>query len=115
MQAACLFPSAGSCAKGTRRHSRMLLSVPMMVHHLVPGGVRFTHGISLDVSEGGVGALVEGSLQVGDTVELDLKLPDFELNVAGIVRHTSSLRSGFEFLGLTGEERQRIAGVVASA
>ena len=45
----------GHPAKAVQRHPRILFSTPIMLHHLVPGGVRFTNGISLDISEGGLG------------------------------------------------------------
>lgn len=110
------FPiSPANHAHGSRRHARMLLSVPVKLHHLVPGGVRFTHGISLDISTGGLGALVEGGLRVGETVSVELEWSDYELKAVAIVRHSSSLRSGFEFLGLTPEERDRIASLVGRA
>ena len=104
-----------NCAQGSQRHPRLLFSVPVMLHHLVPGGVRFTRGITLDISEGGLGALVQSGLRVGETVSLELALPDSDLKAVAIVRHSSSLRSGFEFLGLTPEERQHIANLVGSA
>ena len=108
--------SETDCPAGAaRRHPRLLYSTPLTLHHLATGGVRSSHGISLDISESGIGALVESSLQVGDTVELDVKLQDSDLNLVAIVRHSSSLRSGFEFLGLTLEERQRLARLVARA
>jgi c-di-GMP-binding flagellar brake protein YcgR len=78
------------------------------------GGIRSSHGVSLDISEGGLGALVESKLAVGDTVGIELNLQEYDLNAVGIVRYTSSLRSGFEFLGLTEEERQHIASLVKS-
>ena len=110
------FPmSPTNCAKETQLHPRRLFSVPVMMHHLVPGGVRFTHGITLDISEGGLGALVQNGLRVGETVSLELALPDYDLKAVAIVRHSSSSRSGFEFLGLTPEERDRIASLVGSA
>jgi len=108
--------SEQNCPAGAvRRHPRLLYSIPLTLHHLAMGGIRTSHGISLDISEGGVGALVEGSLQVGDTVALDVRLPESDLNLVAIVRHSSNLRSGFEFLGLTLEERQRLARLIAKA
>jgi hypothetical protein len=98
-----------------RRHPRLLYSIPLTLHHLCAGGVRSSRGISLDISESGLGALVESRLQVGDTVEIDLILRDRELNAVAIVRHTSSARSGFEFLGLTPDERAHLASIVGSA
>src|SRR5215475_11003074 len=95
-----------------RLHPRVLFSVPIRLRHLGAGGVKTAHGITLDLSESGMGALVEGSLHIGETVALELTLPDCELRAVAIVRHSSAVRSGFEFLGLTSDERLRIANVV---
>src|SRR5689334_2933623 len=91
-----------------RRHPRALFSVPITLHYLSPGGVRTTRGISLDLGEGGLGAIVQGDLHVGDTVAIDLQLGEQLLTTVAIVRHNSSVRSGFEFLGLAPEERLQI-------
>lgn len=102
-------------ARAVQRHPRVLYSIPLTLHHLAAGGVRSSRGISLDISESGLGALVEGRLEVSDIVAIELTLPGSQLNAVAIVRHTSSDRSGFEFLGLTPDERQRIAGMVGNA
>ena len=94
-----------------RRHPRTLFSVPLTLHHLMPGGVCAAHGISLDSSAGGGGALVQGGLRVGETVSIDLPLPEGTLKTVAIVRHTSHVSSGFEFVGLTPEERQQIVSI----
>jgi hypothetical protein len=65
--------------------------------------------MSVDISEGGMGAIVQDDLRVGETVKIDLPLPGGALTMVAIVRHTSSSRSGLEFLGLTPEERLRIS------
>jgi c-di-GMP-binding flagellar brake protein YcgR len=95
-----------------RRHRRSLYSVPIKLHCLMPGGVLTSRGISLDISEGGIGALVQSELMVGEAVEIDLQLPQCALCTVAIVRHTARARSGFEFLGLTPEERRQIARVM---
>jgi len=92
-----------------RRHPRLLLSVPIVLRHLTKTGIDTTRGITLDVSEGGLGALVQGSLSMGETVEIDLRLREHPLKTVAIVRQTCSTRSGFEFLGLTEQERQLLA------
>lgn len=109
-----LLPPRNS-ARGTQRYARMVFSTPITVRHLTAGGVRSSRGISLDISEGGIGALVEATLGVGDTVEIELALSGCDLIVVGIVRHWSITRSGFEFLGLTPDERERIASLVGNA
>jgi c-di-GMP-binding flagellar brake protein YcgR len=97
-----------------RRHHRVLYGAPIRLHCLMPGGVRTCRGIALDISEGGMGALVQNNLMVGEAVEIDLQLPRSSLSAVAIVRHASTGRSGFEFLGLTPEERQQIASVMSS-
>lgn len=96
-----------------RRHPRALFSIPITMRHLVNGGVHTGRGITLDLSESGMGALVEGGLHIGDTLTVELTLPDCKLRASAIVRHSSSVRSGFEFLGLTMEERLHIANVIS--
>lgn len=95
-------PQAGG---PVRRHPRVLFGAPISLRYLMAGGVRTTRGVSLDLSEGGIGSLVEAALQVGDAVMIELELPGGKLGLAAIVRHTSALCSGFEFLGLTPEDR----------
>ena len=107
--------SPKNSTRPTQRHPRVLLSVPVMLQHLVGGGVRFTHGISLDISQGGLGALIESGLRVGETVTLEFGLPKCDLKAVAIVRHSSSARCGFEFLGLTSDEKQHIAKLVGTA
>ena len=54
--------------------NRNLFSQPISVRHLCRGGVRTTRGIRLDLGQGGVGAIVQGGVLVGDTVAIDLRL-----------------------------------------
>jgi hypothetical protein len=98
-----------------RRHARILFSVPITVRHLCRGGVRATHGISLDLGEGGLGAIVQGDVYVGETVAIDLPLSEQLLTTVAIVRHSSKVSSGFEFVGLTPEERLQITNVVGQS
>lgn len=55
-----------------RRHNRNLFSLPISVRHLCRSGVRTIQGIRLDLGEGGLGAIVQGSVLIGDTVAIDL-------------------------------------------
>lgn len=98
-----------------RRHPRILFSIPITLRHLCGGGVKSMHGISLDLGEGGLGAIVQEDVRVGETVSIDFRLVDQPVTTVAIVRHTSSVRSGFEFVGLTLEERAQIANVVAQS
>jgi len=92
-----------------RRHARYLFSVPLAVRYLMPGGFRITRGMSVDISEGGISAIVEADLQIGETVGIDIPLKSGQLNTVAILRYHTSSRAGFEFLGLTMDERRQIA------
>jgi len=95
-----------------RQHPRILFSIPITLRHLCGGGVRSTQGISLDLGEGGLGAMMQSQVYVGETVAIDFRLNDQLVTAVAIVRHTSNVRSGFEFVGLTTEERLQIANMI---
>jgi hypothetical protein len=105
-------PFATHSAIASRQHPRAPFSVPITLHHLSMGGIRSTRGISLDIGEGGLGALTEGALHVGETVAIDFRLSDQPITTVAIVRHTCSVCSSFEFVGLTPEERSQIGNIV---
>jgi hypothetical protein len=92
-----------------QRYPRALFSVPLTLRHLASGGIQSSPGISLDISEGGLGAIVHGGLRVGEMVEIDVRTPAFSLSAVAIVRYTTHVRSGFEFVGMTPEEREHIS------
>ena len=95
-----------------RQYPRILFSTPITLRHLCGGGVRSTHGISLDLGEGGLGAILQGEVYLGETVAIDFRLSDQAVTTVAIVRHTSSVSSGFEFVGLTPEERLQITTMI---
>jgi hypothetical protein len=103
---------SGANVPPARRHPRAMFSVPITLRHLMKGGLRTTQGISLDIATGGLGALVQGDLQIGETVEIDLCICERQLSTIAIVRHTSGIQSGFEFFGLTPDERTQITSVI---
>jgi len=106
---------ADSEPRPLQRYPRTLFSVPVRFQSLMPGGIRSSRGTTLDISEGGLGAMVCRELRVGEMVEIDVPIADATLSIVAIVRHTSSLRSGFEFVGLTPEERLQITSAIGHA
>jgi len=70
-------------------------------------------GMTLDLSQGGFGALVNRKLSPGETLEVELALSNSNLRLIAIVRYCSSFGCGLEFLGLTPEECSVIAEVTA--
>src|SRR5438045_5524294 len=84
---------------GKRRHPRYLLSVPITVYRHSAGGPLLTaHGLSIDISRGGVGVVVCGPPEVEETILINVQLLEAAFEVLAIVRHSNNTRSGFEFL-----------------
>ncbi len=106
---------SGSSTVSTRRHSRSLFSVPFELRPLAAQEPSPLHAISLDISESGLGALVQGNLNVGESVRVDLPLGDKIIRIVAVVRHTSALRSGFEFMRLSKRDREQITRLVGTA
>src|SRR6202163_3295087 len=67
-------------------------------------------GRCTDISEAGVGAVVAGELSAGLQVAVELRLPNVGVAVRAraLVRYQSRLRCGFEFVGLSVEQRELI-------
>jgi TonB family protein len=67
-------------------------------------------GRCTDISEAGVGAVVPGELAAGLQVAVELRLPNVGVPVRAraLVRYQSRLRCGFEFVGLSVEQREMI-------
>jgi hypothetical protein len=80
-----------------------LLSQPMTIH---PSPSMALGGISIEMSESGMSAMVNGVLQVGQTVELEPIAGD---RAPALVGHKLGQLYGFEFVGLTQRQVDRIA------
>jgi len=94
---------------GIRRHRRYLFSVPFTVQHLLAEGSSRTHGMTLEISEGGMSAIVQGDLRIGEIADVNIPLPAGPLSALAIVRHKTAGHFGFEFLGLSPAERQQLS------
>ena len=107
--------STESAAASTRKHARSLFSVPFELRQLERPAPHPLHAISLDISEGGIGALVQGNLSIGEAVQVDILLAGATIRIVAVVRHTSAVRSGLEFLRLSDGDRKKITRVVGTA
>ena len=86
-----------------RRHARYRYSVPITVHS--KNGSSAIRGMSLEISESGMSAMISDELTVGDTVELE---PIVSSRVSALVRRHHGKIYGFEFLNLTKAQIRRI-------
>jgi TonB family protein len=93
-----------------RRHGRMDLSVPVDVLPLNHSSTNPVPARSLNVSEGGLSTIVAGEFAPFELVNLEFRLPDvgIPLRTRAWVRHQSALRCGFEFAGLSHQQRSMI-------
>lgn len=80
-----------------RRHQRIAMEVEVLV---VTNGAMLP-GLTQDVSDAGVAAILPVELHVGAEVELQIKLPSGTQNVRAVVRHRNVYRHGFEFVPLS--------------
>jgi len=69
----------------------------------------------MEISEGGMSAIVTEPLNTGDEVELSFDVaPGTKITLKAVVRNHYCFRYGFEFVSLTEENRERIRAVCAS-
>ena len=93
-----------------RRIPRYSVAIPVDITVLRSGAPASIPGRSLDLGEGGVAAVLAAELQLGEWVAVEFQLPNASqsLQTKAIVRHHNQLRCGFEFLGLSGDQRSMI-------
>lgn len=84
-----------------RRDQRYVSSIPVALQRFLRFGPFLTRGMSLDISVRGMSALVCGAPRVGETVVIELPLPQAPIEMLATVRHSSDAKSGFEFYPLS--------------
>ena len=86
-----------------------------MVRRLTPTDMRRAPGICMEISEGGMSAIVAEPLDAGDEVELSFDLtPGNRISLKAVVRNHYYFRHGLEFVGLSEEKRAKIRAACAS-
>jgi TonB family protein len=90
-----------------RRCSRLRLEAPLDVTVVRAGVPHTLPGRSVNLGEGGVGAVLAGELAAGEAVGVEIWLPSATepLRVRAVVRHHDRLRSGMEFSGLSMKQK----------
>lgn len=86
-----------------RRHARYRFSEPVTVGR--PDGMHLD-GMSVEISESGMSAIIKGSLRPGDVVQMQ---PVAGAIISALVRHKLGMLYGFEFLGLDNQQAAKIA------
>jgi periplasmic protein TonB len=93
-----------------RRIPRYPVAIPVDITVLRSGTAASIPGRSLDLGEGGVAAVLAAELQLGEWVGVQFQLPNAAqaLQAKAVVRHHNQLRCGFEFQGLSPDQRSMI-------
>jgi PilZ domain len=99
----------GTAQQGSERRATVRYHHRESIAVRCPSGSIMT-GVSVEISEGGLSAMVNGLLLVGQVAEL---YPVAGGPVQAKVRHKLGLLYGFQFLEITGEQRRRVAAACA--
>jgi TonB family protein len=89
---------------------RCRVQAPIDVTVLRAGVADAVPGRVVDLGAGGVAAVLARELQPGESVGIEMQLPDGSrrLRTRAVVRHHDKLRCGMEFVGLSAEQRAAI-------
>ena len=103
-----------------RRYPRHHLDTRIQMSVFRDGTTISLWGRTNELGQDGVGATVSGELKIGEVVSMEFPIPvqPHFLKVRAIVRYSSGLRCGFEFLIVTDEQREtlrRVCEVLSSA
>jgi TonB family protein len=94
----------------TRRVPRFPLSIPADVTVSHAGIPQSIPGRTLTLGERGLGLVLAGEVQPGDSVNLQFNLPDFggRLQLKAVVKYQALLKCGLEFRSLTPQQQRLI-------
>lgn len=100
-------------ARSRRRFPRFPLDVRISVYVLREGEKVSMWGRSNELGADGIGATLTGGVEPGEVVSMEVSLPlaAAPLRMRAIVRYREGLRHGFEFLALSGEQRDAVSRV----
>jgi PilZ domain-containing protein len=98
-----------------RRAERLPFDQRLTVKAVVQGAETILYGRVIDISELGLGAVISGSLERGDQVTVEVNVVGDTVRLTALIRYARGFRHGFEFLGVTAGEREKLERVCAAA
>lgn len=106
-------PSSGA---ENRRHGRAQLDIRVVWVQGAGSTVKGAIGRACDLSEGGISAVLPVRIPIGEVSELQFSLPGVKepFRARVVVRSADGFRYGFEFLALTGAQREAIKRVCST-
>lgn len=96
--------------KHRRRFPRWRLDVRIQVSVFREGVTTLLWGRTNELGADGIGATLSGELTAGEVVGMEFPIPvaPHVMKVRAIVRYSQGLRCGFEFLVVTGEQKETL-------
>lgn len=97
-----------------RKFARHPVVAPLGVRMHRPGKAATLLGRSIDLSEGGIGGQLDGSLVAGQVVSMAIQLPHDVQQISSIARvaYRNGERYGFQFLSLPQPEQELVRTVL---
>jgi len=113
-------PAAAKTQRRMRRFPRYRFDVRIQGSVFREGQTAAYWGRTNEVGQDGIGATLSGELQAGEVVSLEfpIPLPPHVMKLRAVVRYSSGLRCGFEFLVVTEEQKEilrQVCVVLANA
>lgn len=81
--------------RDARREPRFKIEVHITIHTRTCGVL---NGLTVDISESGIAAMLPIEASLGENVELNFKLPNGTVTIHAMVRQKNAFRYGFEFV-----------------
>jgi hypothetical protein len=101
--------------KERRRSPRYPFDQRLTVTAKVRGKQATFYGRTIDISEFGLGAVISGFLERGDSVSLEFNTNAGDLKLTALIRFVHGFRHGFEFVGMSAAESQNLKRACQSA
>jgi c-di-GMP-binding flagellar brake protein YcgR len=95
-----------------RCHARYQLNVDIKIYSRTAG---LLLGKTIDISEGGLSALLKIEAPLNEIVHLEFRLPLGFVAVRAVVRHRNAFRFGFQFFEPDPRTQEIIKGVILQA
>jgi hypothetical protein len=92
-----------------RRHPRFKLDVEIRIYSRTAG---LLVGRTVDISEGGVSAMLKIEAPLNEIAHLEFRLPLGLVAVRGLVRHRNAFRFGFQFFEPDAESQELIKNAI---
>ena len=108
-------PEEQAGKKERRRSPRYPLDQRLTVTAKVQGKQATIYGRTIDISECGLGAVISGFLERGDSVSVEFNTSAGDLRLTALVRFVHGFRHGFEFIGMSTAESQNLKRACQSA